>query len=291
MKQFLVKFKDKDTKEYELKLFYRSLEECKEQNLTAISIEECLDYSYLEYIDKIKENGTKISDNFYKITIDNGFVFVKFYEEDDLLLDFVEYQRHLNGLLGSDLGWTWINPKKFYEMYVKNDISSMELYSFRKYGQPKLTKPKELKGVKQSFTCDFIPKKCKCACFVKDNDLYIKHRDYFSKELEVEEEDFDKPLEYLCKKYLGKDKNSKFVYDDCWGSIILRNEAWIKVENIVSKTKVMTELEMKECLFKLFRDMTKLKRSDFCDGTWERFWESISKELYKYLEGGVVNES
>ena len=50
----------------------------------------------------------------------------------------------------------------------------------------------------------------------------------------------------------------------------------------------MSELEMKECLFKLFRDMTKLKRSDFYDGTWERFWESVSKELYKFLEGNMA---
>ena len=87
---------------------------------------------------------------------------------------------------------------------------------------------------------------------------------------------------------MGKDKKSKFVYNDCWGSIILRNEAWIKVENIVCKTKIMNELEMKEYLFKLFKDMTKLKISDLYGGTWERFWENVSKELYKFLEGDVV---
>lgn len=283
MKQFLVKFKDKDAKEYELKLFYRSLEECKKQNLTAINIEECLDYSYLEYIDKIKENGTKISDNFYKITIDNGFVFVRFYEEDDLLLDFVEYQRHLDGLSGSDLGWTWLNPKKFYEMYIKNDISNMELYSFRCYGEPKLPKPKELKGIKQSFAVDFIEDKCRCQCFVKDNDLYIKHRDYFSKPLEVEQEDFDKPLDYLCKKYLDKYKSGKFVYSDCFGEIILRNEAWIKVNNIIPKVDIMNSFSMGEYLFRMFKSMTGLRERDFLDTTWERFWENVSKELYKFL--------
>ena len=289
MKRFIVKMKMND-KIYPLKLYYSTLEECKKANPSAISIEECLDYEYLQYIDEIKESGRKISDNFYEIPIDNGIILVKFAQEEGLMLDFLEYQKHINTVMGNEITWTWSNPKEFYELFLKNGISKMKLYSFRSYGQPKLTKPKELKGIKQSFTCDFIPKKCKCACFIKDNDLYIKHRDYFSKELEVEEEDFDKPLEYLCKKYLGKDKNSKFVYPDCWGSIILRNEAWIKVENILPKTKIMSELEMKECLFKLFRDMTKLKRSDFCDGTWERFWESVSKELYKFLEGGVVNE-
>ena len=78
------------------------------------------------------------------------------------------------------------------------------------------------------------------------------------------------------------------MYDDCWGSIILRNEAWIKVENILPKTKIMSELEMKECLFKLFRDMTKLKISDLYNGNWERVWENVSKELYKFLEGNMA---
>ena len=284
MKQFWVKFNDKHMGEYELKLFYKSLEECKKHNLTAINIEECLDYSYLEYIDKIKENGTKISDNFYKVSIDNGFILVKFCEEDDLLLDLVEYQKHMNGILGSDLGWTWLNPKDFYEKYVKNDISNMELYSFRRYGEPKLSKPKELKGIKQSFTVEFIPEKCKCQCFVKDNDLYIKHRDYFSKPLEVEQEDFDKPLDYLCKKYLGKHKSGKFVYSDCFGEIILRNEAWIKVNNIIPKVDIMEELTMGEYLFKLFRNMTGLREIDFSDGTWERFWENVVKGLYRFLK-------
>ena len=271
-----------------MKLYYSTLEDCKKANPRAISIEECLDYEYLQYIDKIKENGRKIFDNFYEIPIDHGMILVKFEQEEGLMLDFLKYQKHINTVMGNEITWTWSNPKEFYELFLKNGTTKMKLYSFRSYGQPKLAKPKELKGVKQSFTCDFIPKKCKCDCFIKDNDLYIKHRDYFSKELQVEEEDFDKPLEYLCKKYLGKDKKSKFIYNDCWGSIILRNEAWIKVENIVCKTKIMNELEMKEYLFKLFKDMTKLKISDLYGGTWERFWENVSKELYKFLEGNMA---
>ena len=56
---------------YPLKLYYSTLEECKKANPSAISIEECLDYEYLQYIDKIKENGREIFDNFYEIPIDN----------------------------------------------------------------------------------------------------------------------------------------------------------------------------------------------------------------------------
>ena len=48
---------------------------------------------------------------------------------------------------------------------------------------------------------------------------------------------------------------------------------------------------MGEYLFRMFKDMTGLREKDFSDMSWERFWENISKELYKYLEGGVANES
>ena len=29
----------------------------------------------------------------------------------------------------------------------------------------------------------------------------------------------------------------KFIYSDCWGSIILRNEVWIKLENLIPLCK------------------------------------------------------
>ena len=45
-------------------------------------------------------------------------------------------------------------------------------YSVRFYGQPKLPKPKELKGIKQIFSIDYIPTKCKCPIYIKDETNY-----------------------------------------------------------------------------------------------------------------------
>lgn len=63
------------------------------------------------------------------------------------------------------------------------------LVSDRIYGEPKLKKPKELSNIKQSGTISFCRNKCKCPYFIKGNDIYIKHRDYFSKSFEPPMED------------------------------------------------------------------------------------------------------
>lgn len=59
----------------------------------------------------------------------------------------------------------------------------------RFYGQPKLKKSKELKNIKESFTVDYIPKKCKCTVYIVNNDIWVKHRDYFSSSVELEDDD------------------------------------------------------------------------------------------------------
>ncbi len=53
------------------------------------------------------------------------------------------------------------------------------------------------------------------------------------------------------------DKKTKFIYSDSWGSIILRNEAWITIENLVAVIKM------------------------------ERFWERVIKELKNKVQGKI----
>lgn len=109
-------------------------------------------------------------------------------------------------------------------IFDKPDLSKLQFieYSKRFYGEPKLILPKELKGIKQWDSVDYIPKKCKCAIYIKGNDVWIKHRDYFSQEMKLPPEDFGMPLEVLANKYCDKQKKNKFIYPDCWGSIVLR---------------------------------------------------------------------
>ena len=114
----------------------------------------------------------------------------------------------------------------------------------RFYGEPKLKKPKELNGIKQEFSVDYIPKKCKCQVFIEGNNLWIKHRDYFSEPIKYDKNDFGAPLEVLAKKYCNKNKKAKFVYNDAWGDIVGRNEAWICLEDFMIDVKQKHPLEL-----------------------------------------------
>lgn len=150
-----------------------------------------------------------------------------------------------------------------------------EILSFREYGEPRLPKPKELKNIKPSFSVDYIPKKCKCQVFLKDGDIYVKHRDYFSHVITGNGE----PLEVLVKKHLGIDKAKKFIYGDSWGSIVLRNEAWVKISEIDTSVFILNNLQT------LLRQQEKLhgfEELELMCTNMERMWETV---LQKYYEG------
>ena len=94
---------------------------------------------------------------------------------------------------------------------------NLEIISSRRYGEPKLEKPKELKGIKQSGGAMFGPK-CKCPVFVIESSMYVKHRDWFSRSISIPEA--------VNRGIISKQKN-KFIYNDNFGSVVLRNEAWL----------------------------------------------------------------
>lgn len=153
-------------------------------------------------------------------------------------------------------------------------------YSMRFYGEPKLKKPKDLQGVKQAFSVDYIPKKCKCPVFIKDYDAWIYHRDYFSAVLETEEK--GAPLNVLAKKYCNKDKSKKFVYGDAWGSIVLRNEAWICIENLIYQIKSgRFVLDIINDICRQQERLLKFEEYELCCTDMERFWERVVMECNK----------
>lgn len=114
----------------------------------------------------------------------------------------------------------------------------------RYYGEPKLKKPKELSGIKQEYSVDYIPKKCKCGVFIEGKNLWIRHKDYFSGSIKYEPVDAGAPLGVLAKKYLDKDKKNKFIYGDAWGEIVARNEAWICLEGFMLDVKSKHPLDV-----------------------------------------------
>lgn len=173
---------------------------------------------------------------------------------------------------------TLCDVKEFCEKYLIPKMS-IQILKKRFYGEPKLSKPKELKNIKQEFSVEFIKNKCKFSCFKKDNDLYVLCRDYFSKPMEIKLEDYGAPLSFLCEKYLGKDKiNKKFIYDDCFGSIVLRNECWFKINNIYLMARIKKPLELKNMLIKQWCKIHGINEIDL-DFNWENTFEQIIEKI------------
>lgn len=148
-----------------------------------------------------------------------------------------------------------------------------DVISFREFGEPKLVKPKELRNIKPSFSVDYIPKKCRCQVFFKDDDIYLKHKDYFSHVITGNGE----PLEVLAKRHLGAERAKKFTYGDSWGSIVLRNEAWIKISDIDKSVFILDNIHS---LVRLQEAFHGFRVFDLMSTNMERMWERVMKEYY-----------
>ena len=107
-------------------LYYMDLATAKKQNPKAISINECTDYSYLEYVDKIISSATEALYNYkgklvYKIPYNSAYVLVQLLYDvingKPFYYDGLQFQSH-------DVTWvlpiTWeiSNPKEFWERFM-----------------------------------------------------------------------------------------------------------------------------------------------------------------------------
>lgn len=62
-------------------------------------------------------------------------------------------------------------PKKVYKL-ISLKYPEYIIYSHRYYGEPKLSRPKQLKNIKQLCSVNFIPKKYKTPIFIKKIMIY-----------------------------------------------------------------------------------------------------------------------
>lgn len=108
---------------------------------------------------------------------------------------------------------------------------------YRKYGEPKLPKPKELKGINKCNSTKIRGRKCDM--YLKGGEIWFYFGDFLSEYMSFPEaEDMDLSTNALNKKYglcLGNQKG--FIYDDAWCPILLRNEAWLCLEKTVEGIK------------------------------------------------------
>lgn len=255
-------------------------------------------YSDLSYIIFIKEiiNRSRLLTSFvtsnnstqelYECILDDDVLRCRFRKDnsDDLYYDIVEYWFMSSTRKAYPISFTISTPKEVYVLFFASKISC-EVVSYRLYGQPKLSKPKELKNTKQSFSVDFIPRKCKCQCYVKGDDLWIKHRDFFSSTHRPDPEDVGTPLSYRARKYFNLDKSyiDKFIYPDSWGEIVLRNEAWIVFRNFRQAVHKDKHFPIKS-MTKAFLNTDILKKANINELSrdWVEFFSNLCKEYLKY---------
>lgn len=184
---------------------------------------------------------------------------------------YAEYQLPPN--LTERVAWTVTNLVEIDRLLSLGDMEYI-IVSRRFWGEPKLDKPKELKGIKSIGGVDFVTKHSKPLLFIKDNDLYIKHNDYFSYYWQPPKgERVDMPLSYYANKYFGKNRKEKFCYPDTWGSVIFRNEAWLCIKNAVGWIELKNNYRWSRDVFSLQKKYISIKLTGDVENSWLRFWE------------------
>lgn len=115
----------------------------------------------------------------------------------------------------------------------------VELVVYRIYGQPKIHKPKELKGIKPSFSLPLNSSGRKNQVYIKDKDVWVYFFDLFSREHAFPDpEDAGLPTAALRRKYpdvLKAGGREKFIYPDSWATILDRNEGCVRFPGLISE--------------------------------------------------------
>ena len=292
MKRWILTIQDN---KYQPKIYAQTADEAvnffKGENI--VDVQPYTDMSYLEIIKQVQERSELLATQnipqnrireWYRCQLQDGILRFRLYKDnnDGLYYDITEYQLMSNDSLIYPITFVYSNPTDLFDLFFSSSLAC-EVESYRFYGQPKLDKPKELTGIKQSFSVQW-GKNCTCQCFVKDNDLWIKHRDFFSASHKPLPEDDGTPLTYRLKKYFDVSKSylDKFIYPDCWGDIILRNEAWIVFRNM--KQTIQRNRFLVNSMSKAFIDSDVLIKFRIKKLTedWRFFFESVIREYINY---------
>ena len=198
--------------------------------------------------------------------------------------DYADYQEYKDNRFIEPVTKTMSTPKQVYELITTQEPKYI-IYSHRYYGEQKLSKPKELKSIKPIGKVTYIPKHCEPQIFVNNKDIYLKHTDYFSYLWQSPKgERIDMPLSYYAEKYFNRTESKKFVYPDCWGSIVLRNEAWIVIKDLIPLIETENEYIVAKNILKEQSKDEYSPRDIESDLDWVRFWEDMSKVIKRYIE-------
>ena len=274
----------------EMKLYYPSIEECKNSWQDA-EIKEIEDFSYMKTVEKIICESSRFNNSeCYTKIYNNNEIYFRFMKDEDTILPCVEYIVFDKSKLVIPCLKTLCSVDDFYNKYFYPNIEYI-IISKRKWGEPKLNKPKELSRINPFTSVMF--EKASCSLFRKDSDLYIKHKDFFSKSWSPPNNDIGKPQNYYLTKYFGNKKTRKerFIYADNWAGIVLRGEGWIKFSNVFYLDNETNYKTLHKILSDLFIKKHKCSYKDFVGNEWNFFLENVSKKCIEEIKSSLCNKT
>lgn len=144
-------------------------------------------------------------------------------------------------------------------------MNNIEILSERRYGEPKLKMPKDLKGIKKAGSVPWGTR-CQCPVYITSTHAYIKHRDWFSPCISKEKA--------KTAGIIG-DWNKKFVYNDNFGSVVLRCEAWLRIPRSLLSSDLGLIPALGLC-YELERTLG-LAEGTLCNHDWQHMFEELIK--------------
>ena len=153
----------------------------------------------------------------------------------------------------------------------------MKIECARRWGQPKLIKPKACNNKNLLGSVPFgwgesRPPKCKV--WGSNDTVYVLHRDWFSQSISWEEaisRGIIEPEQY----------REKFIYKNNYGGVILRNEAVISFP-VPDLTAFVLNTR-----FKLVQDFASMLGVDWVDLYALHHWEDFFMEILRLLQSTV----
>lgn len=265
-----------------MKLYYPSEAAAKAAFPGATQICLIEDTEHLEYIHRILRKGkvvaeyTRGSDYRMLLTVETSSGICDVMVTRDVVDGhFYDYARHRLRRFRRAVDpvlWEASTPKDICMRFLAEPAR----YEVLAYGS-KVPKPRDLKGMKPVATAHFC--KASCQIYIKGLDLYIKHGDYFSPTY-CRSGDIGTPLGYRAAKYGMGERKSKFIYDDNWGSIVQKRNAWIRISNF---TPMHCNLNDAQCGKRMCELLCDFHRFSSVETEWQRFFEEVSQKASETL--------
>lgn len=203
----------------------------------------------------------------YRMPTDTGFLLIRGIEYGTLLVQEWDDYDLIEPIL-----WTCMTHENFAVRYLHPSFQFI-IHSHRVYGEEKLKKPDVLKGIPQAFSVSFI-KKASCACFIAGDDLWIKHRDFFSSIFRPPLGDEGHGQAYYLNKYFNAKGRKKFIYDDNFASIVLRSEAWLYLKNMKQLANIKSRCIVANHIWDCMRK--ELNIDPDIPSEWQAFFEEVA---------------